>query len=187
MFKEVERAGEYIKTGRVILYPTDTIWGIGCDATDPIAVRRIYEIKQRSDRKSMLVIMSGFSMLTEYLERVPPGAREILRTLEKPTTVIYPRGNNLAENLLGEDGSIGIRITSDLFCQRLISFTGKPIVSTSANVSGSPSPGSFNEIEESICEKVDYVVDWRRDETVATSASSVIRLDEDGKITLLRP
>lgn len=187
MVNEVEMAGKYINTGRVILYPTDTIWGIGCDATDPVAVQKIYEIKKRSDRKSMLVLMSSFSMLSEYLERVPLKAEEILRTMVKPTTVIYPGAKNLAENLLGENGSIGIRITSDKFCQKLIQFTGKPIVSTSANVSGSPAPPSYNEIDIAIRENVDLVVDWRRDEVVSGSASSIIRLDENGNFTILRP
>ncbi len=187
MVKEIARAGEYIKSGRVILYPTDTIWGIGCDATDPNAVQKIYEIKKRSDRKSMLVLMAGFSMLTEYLEKIPLNAGETIRALVKPTTVIYPGAKNLAKNLLGEDGSIGIRITSDKFCQELIRFTGKPIVSTSANVSGSPAPSSFNEIDTEICEKVDHVVDWRRDEVVPGSASTIIRLDDNGNFTVLRP
>jgi len=187
MLKEVERAGEYIKSGRVILYPTDTIWGIGCDATDPQAVQKIYEIKKRSDRKSMLVLMADFSMLSEYLERIPLKAGETIRTFVKPTTVIYPGAKNLAKNLPGEDGSIGIRITSDKFCQKLIRYTGKPIVSTSANISGFPAPASFKEIDTGICENVDYVVDWRRDEVVPRSASSIIRFDDNGNFTVLRP
>jgi len=187
MIEEVQRAGEHINAGRVILYPTDTIWGIGCDATDPVAVQKIYEIKNRSDHKSMLVLMESFSMLYEYLEEIPPGTQEIIRSLVKPTTIIYPKAKNLAINLPGEDGSIGIRITSDSFCQKLIQTTGKPIVSTSANVSGSAAPASYKEIDQYIRKKVDYIVEWRQDAADSVSASSIVRLDEDGHITLLRP
>ena len=138
MIDEVRKAGITILEGGIILYPTDTIWGIGCDATNPDAVQKVYQLKQRSDHKSMLVLMNGISMLSRYLDRIPESAKEIIASAVKPTTIIYPGAKNFAPNLLAEDGSIGIRITSDPFCQQLIELTDKPIVSTSANISGKP-------------------------------------------------
>ncbi|MCK5134609.1 MAG: threonylcarbamoyl-AMP synthase [Bacteroidales bacterium] len=187
MVEEARKAGDHIKNGRIILYPTDTIWGIGCDATDPGAVQKIYRIKQRSDRKSMLVLMDGPIMLSRYLDIVPEAALDIISSAEKPTTIIYPGARRLAQNLLGEDGSVGIRITSDPFCQLLIQVTGKPIVSTSANVSGEPAASSFREITANIRDQVDYLVDWRQDEITASSPSTIIKLDKHGEITVIRP
>jgi L-threonylcarbamoyladenylate synthase len=187
MIDSLNRATSVILEGGIILYPTDTIWGIGCDATNPSAVRRIYEIKQRSDRKSMLVLMENPSMLTHYLELVPENILEVLRNTIKPTTVIYPRSRNFADNLPAEDGSIGIRITSDPFCRELIRNTGTPIVSTSANISGQPAPQIFDEIERSLLPQVDYVVAWRQEEKVPAQPSTILRLGPDGNITVLRP
>ncbi len=187
MVEEVRKAGDHIKNGRIILYPTDTIWGIGCDATDPRAVQKVYNIKQRSDRKSMLVLMDGPIMLSRYLNNVPEAALEIIDSAAKPTTIIYHGARNLAQNLLAEDGSIGIRITSDPFCRQLIERTGKPIVSTSANISGKPSPSLFSEIEPQLLKLIDYVVNWRQEETSPTNPSTILKLDEHGEITVIRP
>ena len=187
MIDESRRAGEFISNGGVILYPTDTIWGIGCDATNPDAVQKIYKIKQREERKSMLVLISGTSMLEQYLEKVPDQALKILDSTDKPTTIIYPDAKNLAENLVAKDGSIGIRITSDPFCRQLIERTGKPIVSTSANISGKPSPSLFSEITANIQDQVDYIVDWQQDNIIASSPSIIIKLDKLGEITVIRP
>ena len=187
MNQEVRKAGDHLDNGRTILYPTDTIWGIGCDATDENAVQRIYEIKQRSDRKSMLVLMDGISMLAKYLEQVPEKAQEIIETSRRPTTIIYPGALNLADNLVAEDGSIGVRITHDPFCRLLLNETGKPIVSTSANISGESPPRSFSEIDSRIVEAVDHVVNHRQDESASSAPSTIIRIDEKGDITVLRP
>jgi L-threonylcarbamoyladenylate synthase len=187
MDKEARTSADYLKDGRVILYPTDTIWGIGCDATNGNAVQRIYEIKERSDRKSMLVLMDGISMLSGYLESIPDQALDIIRSTDKPTTIIYPGARNLANNLVAADGSIGVRITRDPFCKLLLKMTGKPLVSTSANISGNPSPPSFADIETRILEEVDYVADWRRDEIPITSPSTILRIDNNGEISGLRP
>ncbi len=184
---EAHKAGEFISSGRIILYPTDTIWGIGCDATNPDAVQKIYEIKHRSDRKTMLVLMDGPIMLSRYLDVVPEAALEIIESAVKPTTIIYHGARNLAQNLVAEDGSIGIRITSDPFCRFLLQETGKPIVSTSANMSGEPAAASFREITAHIRKQVDYIVDWQQDEIIASSPSTILKLDEHGKITVIRP
>jgi len=183
---EVHKAGEVILSGGIILYPTDTIWGIGCDATNAESVKNIYRIKQRTDSKSMLVLVNGFSMLDEYLENIPKRALEIVKQADKPTTIIYPGARNLADNLLAPDGSIGIRITSDPFCRDLIKYTGKPIVSTSANISGEQSPPAFHMIKTHLLEQVDYVVNWRQDEFTNAAPSAIIKLEADGTITILR-
>jgi L-threonylcarbamoyladenylate synthase len=185
--KEVHRAGEVLNSGGSILYPTDTIWGIGCDAGRPESVQNIYRIKQRADFKSMLVLVNGISMLEQYMDSVPRQAFDILEKASKPTTIIYPAARKLAENLLAPDGSIGIRITSDPFCKMLIEFTGYPIVSTSANISGETPPASFQEISRSIREEVDHVVNWRQYETTPASPSAIIKLEQDGSITTIRP
>jgi len=184
--KEVIKAGAILKAGGIILYPTDTIWGIGCDASRQESVRNIYRIKQRDDFKSMLVLVKDISMLKTYVESIPIQALEILDSAAKPTTIIYPMARNLAKNLLAPDGSVGIRITSDPFCSSLIAHTGKPIVSTSANISGEDSPGTFYQIHRSILEQVDYVVDWRRNETKAAVPSAIIKVEADGSITTIR-
>jgi len=187
MVEELRITADHLNRGHVILYPTDTIWGIGCDATDPSAVERIYQMKQRSDKKSMLVLMSGPQMLHRYLKSVPDTALEIIRSAKKPTTIIYPGAVHLAPNLVAGDGSIGIRITSDPFCKRLIESIGLPIVSTSANTSGNPSPGSFGEIETTLLEQADYVVKWRQEEKAPSAPSSIIKVNEKGETTLIRP
>jgi L-threonylcarbamoyladenylate synthase len=184
--KEVKKAGSILLSGGIILYPTDTIWGIGCDAKRQESIQNIYRIKQRIDFKSMLVLVDGIPMLEDYVESIPAQALEILEKASKPTTIIYPGARNLASNLLAPDGSIGIRITSDPFCRRLIEFTASPIVSTSANISGEASPGNFHQIKSSIRNQVDFVVDWRQDETTTSLPSAVIKLEADGSCTTLR-
>jgi L-threonylcarbamoyladenylate synthase len=184
---EVKKAAEVILSGGIILYPTDTIWGIGCDATNAKAVQRIYEIKQRSDSKSMLVLVSGSEMLNKYLKEVPGKALELISAARRPTTIIYPGAINLAPNLLAEDGSVGIRISSDDFCSKLIEETGFPIVSSSANISGNPAPASFSYIKSELLQKVDYVVNWRQNENIPSVPSTIIKLDENGRSTVLRP
>jgi len=184
---EVSKAARVVSSGGVILYPTDTIWGIGCDATNAEAVQKVYQVKKRADNKSMLVLMSGVEMLALYLKEIPGKALALIRSASKPTTIIYPNALNLAPNLLAEDGSVGIRITSDEFCKKLIKKTGFPIVSTSANTSGNPAPLSFGSIESELLQKVDLVVKWRQNDNTPSAPSAIIKLDENGKTTILRP
>jgi L-threonylcarbamoyladenylate synthase len=186
MEAEVKKSGDLIRSGGIILYPTDTVWGIGCDATNRESVQKIYHIKQRTDRKSMLVLVNDISMLEDYLENIPLLAYEIIKQAKKPTTIIYPGARNLADNLMASDGTIGVRMTSDPFCRMLIEYSGKPVVSTSANISGDQAPSSFHRINASILKQVDYVVNWRQDEITEASPSAIIRLEPDGSITTLR-
>ena len=186
MNEEVRRTAGYLKKGLVILYPTDTIWGIGCDASNPEAVSRVYRIKRRTDRKSMLVLIDHFSRLSFHIDVIPDRVRNLIDQAEKPVTIIYPGAKNLAENLIAEDGSIGIRITSDSFCQRLVQRIGKPIVSTSANFSGKKAPSSFAEIDPEMLKEVDYVVNWRRGETEESAPSSILKVDLEGNVTVIR-
>ena len=185
--KEVHKAGAVLQSGGIILYPTDTIWGIGCDAGRKESVQDIYRIKQRADFKSMLVLVDGVHMLEHYLEKVPEQALEILEKASKPTTIIYPGARHLAPNLLAPDGSIGIRITTDPFCKALIRYTGFPLVSTSANISGEPPPANYNQISDAIRDQVDHVVGLRQDETAAAIPSAILKLEKDGSINTVRP
>jgi len=183
---EIQKTAKIIQSGGIILYPTDTIWGIGCDATKAESVQKIYQIKRRSDSKSMLVLLSGIAMLEKYLDTVPTQALELIEKAAKPTTIIFPGALNLADNLLAPDGSIGIRLTSDPFCRGVIELTGKPLVSTSANISGERSPAVFHEIKPSVRDQVDYLVKWRQTENTPSAPSAIIKLEKDGTITTLR-
>ena len=158
MDEQIKLAVKVLREGGTILYPTDTIWGIGCDATNEVAVAKIYQIKQRVDSKSMLTLIDNPNRLLQYVNQVPEIAWEILDVADKPLTIIYPNAKNLASNLIASDGSVGIRVVNHDFCRRLISVFSKPIVSTSANISGEPSPKSFYFISEGIKSAVDYIV-----------------------------
>jgi L-threonylcarbamoyladenylate synthase len=186
MNNDINKALEVLKSGGVILYPTDTIWGIGCDATNAEAVKRIYEIKQREDCKSMLVLIENPNRLNSYVDEVPEIAWDLIEANDKPMTLIYPGAKNLAPNLINSDGTIGIRITNEEFTQNLIQRFKKPIVSTSANISGEPSPANFAEINEKLKELVDYVVEYRQDDIEKASASSIIKIGVGGEIQILR-
>jgi L-threonylcarbamoyladenylate synthase len=186
MDKDIFEALETLRAGGLILYPTDTIWGIGCDATNRDAVARIYKLKQRSDSKSMLVLLESENRLPQYIDEVPYVAWELIEASDKPMTIIYPGAKNLADNLFSDDGSIGIRIPKDDFCQKLISRFRKPIVSTSANISGQASPIIFDDISEEIINGVDYVVQWKQDNITENPASSIIKIDASGKFEILR-
>lgn len=186
MHNDLKKALEVLQNGGVILYPTDTIWGIGCDATNEEAVKRIYEIKKRADSKSMLVLMENINSLERYVDEVPDIAYDLIEVTEKPMTIIYSGAKNLAKNLIAENGSIGIRITSEDFTRQLIQRFKKPIVSTSANISGSSSPAFFDEISDEIIGAVDYVVEYRQDDITPKEPSSIIKLGVDGEIEILR-
>lgn len=186
--EDLQRALHVLREGGVILYPTDTIWGIGCDATNPQAVARIYEIKQRIDTKAMLVLLDGAGKLQGYMDKVPDTAWMLLEANDgqRPMTIIYPHAKNLAHNLLAEDGSIGIRITQELFSKSLCEQLRRPIVSTSANISGEPSATTFAQISPSIREAVDYICSFRQNDTTISKPSSIIKVDEKERITIIR-
>ena len=183
--EEVRKAWEVLKNGGIILYPTDTIWGIGCDATNEEAVKRVYELKHREDSKAMLVLLDDVVKLASYVE-VPDVAYELLEVNDKPMTIIYPNAKNLAKNLIAQDRTIGIRITSEIFTKALLYRFRKPIVSTSANISGESSPKCFAEISEAVKSAVDYVVDFRQEETSNPAPSSIIKLGVGGEIQIIR-
>ena len=187
MQEEINKAIETLRKGGIILYPTDTIWGIGCDATNPAAVEKIYRLKQRAESKAMLVLMSSVSELERYVEEVPEIAYDLIDVAVRPLTVIYDKAVGLADNLVAEDGSIGIRITQEAFSSQLCRRFRKPIVSTSANISGTPSPVNFQDISREIIDTVDYVVNFRRDENIKAQPSSVIKLSASGVIKIIRP
>lgn len=172
--------------GGVILYPTDTIWGIGCDATNEEAVRRVYQIKQRSDSKAMLVLVDSPVKVDFYVQDVPEVAWDLIEVADKPLTIIYSGARNLASNLIAEDGSVGIRVTNEEFSKRLCQQFRKAIVSTSANISGQPSPANYSEITEELKSMVDYVVGYRQEEMGHPKPSSIIKLDEGGVIKIIR-
>lgn len=183
--EEIRKANEVLKNGGIILYPTDTIWGLGCDATNAEAVKRIYEIKKRADHKSMLVLLDDAGKIASYAD-VPAIALDLIEVADKPTTIIYPGAKNLAPNLIAEDGSIGIRVTQEEFSKALIFRFRKPIVSTSANISGEPSPRFFDEISEEIRNAVDYVVGYRQKDRQPASPSCILKLGMGGEIQIIR-
>ena len=175
-----------MREGWVILYPTDTIWGIGCDATNEDAVRRVYEIKQRQDSKAMLVLVDSSVKVDFYVQDVPEVAWDLIDLADKPLTIIYSGARNLAANLLAEDGSVGIRVTNEDFSKRLCQQFRKAVVSTSANISGQPSPRNFSEISEEVKSAVDYIVGYRQEEMSNPKPSSIIKLDKGGVIKIIR-
>ncbi|RGN40486.1 L-threonylcarbamoyladenylate synthase [Bacteroides oleiciplenus] len=186
MIEDIKKACQVMNEGGVILYPTDTIWGIGCDATNEEAVRRVYEIKQRSDSKAMLVLVDSAVKVDFYVQDVPEVAWDLIEVADKPLTIIYSGARNLAPNLLAEDGSVGIRVTNEEFSKRLCQQFRKAIVSTSANISGQPSPANFSEITEELKSLVDYVVGYRQDEIGHPKPSSILKLDKGGVIKIIR-
>ena len=186
MQDEIRKTVEVLRSGGVILYPTDTVWGLGCDATNPEAVKRIFEIKKRADAKAMLVLVDNAARIQSYVDEVPDMAWDLIELSEKPLTIIYPDAKNLAHNLIAEDKSIGIRVTREAFSKTLCERFRKPIVSTSANVSGEPTPTNFNQISDEIKAAVDYVVNFRQNETSAPKPSSIIKLGKGNLIQIIR-
>ena len=186
MHDDIKKALEVLKNGGIILYPTDTIWGIGCDATNENAVQKIYELKNRADSKSMLVLMENPALLDRYVDDVPEIAWDLVEVATTPLTVIYPNAKNLAKNLIAEDGSIGIRFTKEAFTTQLLQRFRKPIVSTSANISGEKSPAFYAEISDEIKNKVDYVVEYRQNDNSPAQPSSIIKLGAGGRIDIIR-
>lgn len=186
MIEEIKKALKVLRNGGVILYPTDTVWGLGCDATNEEAVKRIYNIKQRIDNKAMLVLMDSTAKLQAYVTEIPDLAWDLIEMSTKPLTIIYPQGKNLASNLLGDDGSVGIRVSNEDFSKRLCEMFRRPIVSTSANVSGEPTPLNFAQISQAIIEAVDYVVNYRQEDLSEPAPSSIIKLGPGNLIKVIR-
>ena len=184
---DIKNALKVLRDGGVILYPTDTVWGLGCDATRAEAVRRIYDIKKRADSKSLIVLVNSVTMLSRYVDNPPDIALELSEMAEKPLTIVYDRGRGLAEGVTSDDGSVGVRICSDPFCDELLNAFRRPLVSTSANISGSEAPAIFDEISEEIKAAVDYVCVWRQDDRSRAAASAVIKISASGVIKILRP
>ena len=185
--KDIQYCLEILRDGGIILYPTDTIWGIGCDATNAAAVEKIFQVKKRPEEKSMIVLVAGEKDVLKHVANADLRVFDYLQQHPKPVTVIYEGAIGLADNLLASDGSIGIRICRDNFCKHLIKRFRKPIVSTSANISGQPSAKFFAEISREIKDSVDYIVEYRRDDKTIASASSVVKWNKDATVTVLRP
>ncbi len=181
----MEKALEVLKKGGTILYPTDTIWGIGCDATNPEAIQKIFDIKKRDAHKSMIILVESEKRLQDLVD-VPEMAWEIIDLSEKPVTIVYENPRNLPKEILAEDGSIGIRLVKNDFCKKLISKLNKPLVSTSANLSGQKSPLQFSDISSEIVNSVDFAVEENRDLVSEFSGSSVIKIWSDNRIKVLR-
>ena len=186
MQEEIKKTIEVLRSGGIILYPTDTVWGIGCDATNKEAVKRIFEIKKRVDTKAMLVLIDSPAKLQAYVEEIPDMAWDLIELTEKPLTIIYPGAKNLAENLIADDKTVGIRVTGEEFSRKLCSQFRKPIVSTSANISGKPTPANFSQISESIKNAVDYVVNYRQNDISQPKPSSIIKLGKGNLIQIIR-
>ncbi|MDO6738424.1 L-threonylcarbamoyladenylate synthase [Wenyingzhuangia sp. 2_MG-2023] len=170
---------------KTILYPTDTVWGIGCDATDEKLVAKIYEIKQREETKSLVILVDSLEMLQKYIQNVPSKALDILSQVTQPTTIVYEHPMGLAKNAVGKDNTIAIRIASDDFCKKMIADFGKPIVSTSANISGDPTPKQFSEINPAILQAVDYVVNLHHDK-ICEKSSTILKITNQNQVTVIR-
>ena len=185
MKNEIENSLKILQNNQVLLYPTDTVWGIGCDATCEEAVNTIFKIKQRSESKSLIILVDSLEMLKRYISKIPISVIKVLATSTKPTTIIYNNPVGLAKNVVASDNTVAIRIPQNEFCKQLITAFGKPIVSTSANVSGDKTPKSFKEISQAILDSVDYVVNLQREEENDKS-STILKIAENGEIIVLR-
>ncbi len=186
MQKEISNALKTLNKSQLLLYPTDTVWGIGCDATNAEAIKKVYQLKQREDSKALICLVKDFKMLKTYVPHLPSNLLEVLNHAQKPTSIIYSHVKGFAPNLVAEDGSVAIRICQTAFCQGLLSDFGKPIVSTSANISGEPTPKDFNEISPEILKGVDYVVNLQSTNT-ANAPSQILKVHQDGRIEVIRP
>lgn len=185
-FDEVQACVEVLRQGGLILYPTDTIWGIGCDATNKDAVNKVYNLKKRDPSNSMLILAVDTNMVDRYVNEFPEIAEELFDNSDTPLTIILPDARNLAEGLAADDNSIGIRIPDDQFCEELLRRFRRPIVSTSANFSGEPSPGSFRDINPDLIDKMDHIANWRQEESAQYQASSIIKIDTNGTFKIIR-
>lgn len=183
---EVNKALKVIQDGGIILYPTDTIWGIGCDATNTEAVKKIYALKQREESKSMIILLDNDNKLQSYVQDVPEIAYNLIEYAENPLTLVMPGAKNISPALIAADGSVGVRVAKHDFCEQLIQRLRKPLVSTSANISGQPSPAVFTEVSDEIIQGVDYVVDLEQHNASPKKPSTIMRLNPDGGFEFLR-
>ena len=183
---DIEKSLEVLEKGGTLLYPTDTVWGIGCDATDRQAVQKIYQIKSRTEAKSLIILLDHIDKLSTYIEKVPDITADLLANITNPVTIIYSNARKLASNVIAADGTIAIRIVRDDFCSELIRRLGKPIVSTSANISGFDAPVIFNQVADEIKDAVDYIVSYKQDYFTRSKPSTIIRLRDDGMYTIIR-
>lgn len=187
LIKEVQAAEEEVLLGNIILYPTDTVWGIGCDAENAQAVRKIFEIKEREETKAMILLVADLEMLQRYVKELPEDFEQLLSQQERPTTYVFSEPQNLPREVLADDGSVAIRVVEqDEFCRRLLRQVGRPVVSTSANISGESAPKAFADISETIKKRVDFVVNWRQDEEMASRPSRIVKIEPDGRHTIIR-
>ena len=186
MNDDIKKAIDVLNSGGVILYPTDTIWGLGCDATNKEAVEKIFKIKKRSESKSMLILLNSIGSVYSYVEQVPEMAFDIIELSDKPVTVIFPGAKNLADNLIAQDGSIGIRITRENFTEQLLQKFRKPIVSTSANIAETETPLNFAQISEEIKKQVDYIVEYKQNDLSFGNSSSIIKIGLNNEVKVIR-
>lgn len=184
--EEINKALEVLKNGGIILYPTDTVWGIGCDATNTEAVAKVYELKKRTESKSLIILIDSDNKLSSYVREIPDIAYDLIEYAENPLTIIYSHAKNLAENVINSDGSVGIRVTTHAFCKELIQRFKKPIVSTSANISGSEAPANFSKISDDIKDGVDYIVDLEQHDLSIKKPSTIMKLEPDGRFAFIR-
>lgn len=187
MEKEINKAVEVLRKGGIIVYPTDTIWGIGCDATNEKAVKKIYDLKKRLEKKTMIVLICKSESLKKYIDKLPNIAFDLIESWDKPLTIVYDGAMNIAKNLISDDNSVAIRVSKDEFSQKVIDRLGKPLVSTSANKSGEKPPIFFKNIDNEILEGVDHVVNLFHDSLNEVKPSTIIRLHQDGNFEVLRP
>lgn len=185
MNEEIEKTLAQLQLGNTILYPTDTVWGLGCDATNPAAVQKIYDVKNREESKALICLVTDTRMLERFIEEVPEIAYDLLEAVDKPTTIIYDNPVGIAKNLVAADNTLAIRIPDDEFCQKLLRKFKRPIVSTSANMSGQPTPKSFDEISNEVKNRVDYIVNLK-DDKKAAKPSTIIQLRSNGEIKIIR-
>ena len=184
--QEIQNCLTALNSGGIILYPTDTIWGIGCDATNPMAVDKVYRLKRKIERKNLIILLDEAEKIGNYVSVVPDIGWDLLKSVDTPLTIIYPDAKNLAANVIADDGSIAIRVVGNDFCRSLIRKFGKPIVSTSANISGHPPPREFKDIDNEIIEGVDHVVDESLDQHHQVKASRIIKLFLNGEFRIIR-
>ena len=184
---EVNQAVSVLRSGGIILYPTDTVWGIGCDATNADAVERIYRLKQKKEAKSMLVLVDSIDKISLYADHIPQVAWDLLELADKPLTLILPKAKKVAENLVPPEGTLGIRVPKHDFCIALAKKLGRPIVSTSANLTGTPAPARFTQVSDEIKEGVDHIVDSKYEAGATGAPSSIIQLNESSEVKILRP
>jgi len=185
--EEITKSVDLLKKGKVLLYPTDTIWGIGCDATNSKAIQRIYKLKGKNENKGMIVLIDNIDKLETYLEKVPPIAYDLISNSKSPLTIVYSGARNLAKNIIAKDGTIAIRVVHGKYSGETIKQFGKPIVSTSANFSDQPTAKTFDQIEEGIKEGVDHVVSVFRNTVHSVKASTIIQVEDDGSFSVIRP